>query len=51
MLLVTQAPRPYRQDRIVRPDMNLGEHPVGEKVFFQVTETIAVDVTKGTRNK
>ncbi len=30
----------------VRPDVNMGAHQVGEKVVFQATETIAVDVTK-----
>ena len=30
----------------VRPDVNMRAHQVGEKVVFQATETIAVDVTK-----
>jgi hypothetical protein len=30
----------------VRPDVNMGAHQVGEKVVFQATETIAIDVTK-----
>jgi len=30
----------------VRPDVIMGNHKVGEKVVFQATETIAVDVTK-----
>ncbi len=30
----------------VRPDVHMDAHSVGEKVVFQATETIAVDVTK-----
>jgi len=30
----------------VRPDVNMEAHRVGEKVVFQATETVAVDVTK-----
>ena len=30
----------------VRPDVNMEAHRIGEKVVFQATETIAVDVTK-----
>jgi hypothetical protein len=30
----------------VRPDVDMKAHQVGEKVVFQATETIAVDVTK-----
>jgi hypothetical protein len=30
----------------VRPDVDMRAHEVGEKVVFQATETIAVDVTK-----